>query len=105
MDVRAGGAVLHPGLPGLTEAHEAGIVHRDLKPENLMVVHRREARAREGSRLRSREAARAGAEERGISSGGQVIGTPYYMAPEQVAARISTRAPISTAWARRCTGC
>ena len=44
---------------GLTEAHDAGIVHRDLKPENLMVVHRRDVGAREDSRLRSREAARA----------------------------------------------
>jgi serine/threonine-protein kinase len=69
---------------GLTEAHEAGIIHRDLKPENLMVVHRRDSEHAKVldfglAKLRERDA-----EARAISSGGQVIGTPYYMAPEQV---------------------
>jgi hypothetical protein len=70
---------------GLTEAHEAGIVHRDLKPENLMVVRRRDgvehAKVLDFGLAKLRE---RGATERAISSGGQVIGTPYYMAPEQV---------------------
>jgi serine/threonine-protein kinase len=69
---------------GLSEAHEAGIIHRDLKPENLMVVHRRDqehAKVLDFGLAKLRE---RGAEARAISSGGQVIGTPYYMAPEQV---------------------
>ncbi|HEX4404272.1 MAG TPA: serine/threonine-protein kinase [Polyangia bacterium] len=68
----------------LTEAHDHGIIHRDLKPENLM-VHRR----RDGSehvkvldfglaKLRERD------ETSSITTGKQVLGTPYYMAPEQV---------------------
>jgi eukaryotic-like serine/threonine-protein kinase len=69
---------------GLTEAHEAGIIHRDLKPENLMVIHRRDSEHAKVldfglAKLRERDG-----EARAISSGGQVIGTPYYMAPEQV---------------------
>jgi serine/threonine-protein kinase len=69
---------------GLSEAHEAGIVHRDLKPENLMVVHRRDGSEHVKvldfglAKLRER------ADAAGISSSGQVLGTPYYMAPEQV---------------------
>jgi serine/threonine protein kinase len=72
---------------GLTEAHEAGVVHRDLKPENLMVVQRRDGAEHVKvldfglAKLRERAGDPQGAAP---SSGGQVLGTPYYMAPEQV---------------------
>src|SRR4029079_19012841 len=68
----------------LTEAHDHGIIHRDLKPENFMVQRRRD-----GSeylkvldfglaKLRERDEVAA------VTSGKQILGTPYYMAPEQV---------------------
>jgi serine/threonine-protein kinase len=69
---------------GLSDAHEAGIVHRDLKPENLMVVKRRDGTEHVKvldfglAKLRERT------DGAGVSSQGQVLGTPYYMAPEQV---------------------
>ncbi len=72
---------------GLVEAHEVGIVHRDLKPENLMVVKRRDGSEHVKildfglAKLRERP---ADSDRSSVSSGGQVIGTPYYMAPEQV---------------------
>jgi serine/threonine-protein kinase len=73
----------------LTEAHEAGIIHRDLKPENLMVVSRRDGEHVKVldfglAKLRERHVELDGIEAGAISSGNQVLGTPYYMAPEQV---------------------
>jgi serine/threonine-protein kinase len=72
---------------GLIDAHEAGVVHRDLKPENLMVVRRRDG----SEHVKVLDFGLAKLRERAtdpghsaVSSGGQVIGTPYYMAPEQV---------------------
>lgn len=68
----------------LTEAHDTGIIHRDLKPENLMLIRRRDGTEHAKvldfglAKLRDRQEAAA------ITSGGQVVGTPYYMSPEQV---------------------
>ncbi|MBC8133815.1 MAG: serine/threonine protein kinase, partial [Deltaproteobacteria bacterium] len=72
----------------LTDAHEAGVIHRDLKPENIVVVSRRDGAAHAKvldfglAKLRERN---DGAE---ITSRGQVIGTPYYMSPEQVRSEV-----------------
>jgi len=62
---------------GLAEAHRLGIVHRDLKSANIMID-------REGSaRIMDFGIAR-GAETKGLTERGTLVGTPEYMAPEQV---------------------
>jgi eukaryotic-like serine/threonine-protein kinase len=81
--------LVHQACEGVHAAHLAGIVHRDLKPENLIVT------ARDGAPflkvldfgISKFDSARTGA--LGITTEGSVMGTPYYMSPEQVLASTS----------------
>jgi serine/threonine protein kinase len=61
---------------GLNEAHTQGIVHRDLKPENIMVDANGNVKIMDFGIARSMEAA--------TRMTGSMVGTPQYMAPEQV---------------------
>jgi serine/threonine-protein kinase len=65
---------------GVHEAHRAGILHRDLKPSNIM-VERGEDGALSPYVMDFGLARNAGAE--GATETGAVLGTPWYMAPEQ----------------------
>jgi serine/threonine-protein kinase len=68
----------------LQEAHEAGVVHRDLKPENVIVS--RTTRGRDFSKVLDFGLAKLGARETpaNVTDRTQIVGTPYYMAPEQI---------------------
>src|SRR5271170_5488167 len=61
---------------GLKEAHAQGIVHRDLKPENVMIDSNGNVKIMDFGIARSMEA--------GTRLTGSMVGTPAYMAPEQV---------------------
>ena len=64
---------------GLAYAHQRGVVHRDIKPANL-IVHR------ESGRLKILDfgIARPTVKDTGLTQLGTRLGTPRYMAPEQV---------------------
>jgi hypothetical protein len=60
----------------LVAAHEAGIVHRDLKPDNLMVLPGDRIKVCDFGIARDLTAST-------ITSPGDILGTPPYVAPEQ----------------------
>jgi eukaryotic-like serine/threonine-protein kinase len=63
---------------GLSAAHRAGVIHRDLKSANVMLVGDRAVVTDFGL-------ARASiASERTITNTGDILGSPGYMAPEQI---------------------
>jgi serine/threonine-protein kinase len=71
-------------LSGLVPAHEQGIVHRDIKPENVFLTRRVGCppivKLLDFGVSKMIGVAR---EELALTRTGMVMGTPYYMAPEQ----------------------
>lgn len=74
--------ILRQACRALAYAHEQGVIHRDVKPANLFLDH-----ARDGSvRVRVLDFGIAKWLESGseLTQTGAMLGTPHYMAPEQV---------------------
>jgi serine/threonine-protein kinase len=65
---------------GLAAIHEAGVVHRDLKPANIMRDAAGRVRLLDFGIAKVMDAPL----EEGITTIGQVVGSPEYMSPEQV---------------------
>ncbi len=70
----------------LAAAHATGIVHRDVKPDNVMILDSGRAKVLDfGIARREREASPREAEALAtLTAPGAVVGTPAYLAPEQI---------------------
>ena len=70
-------------LEALEYAHEHSVVHRDIKPENIMLSGRHAVVLDFG--VAKAVSASTGTAAMGMTGLGMAIGTPAYMAPEQIA--------------------
>ncbi|MFP6684191.1 MAG: serine/threonine-protein kinase [Polyangiaceae bacterium] len=72
-------------LGALEAAHVKGVMHRDLKPENIFLVETRPGTKTIAKLLDFGISSYldGGPEDRRLTRSGMVMGTPYYMAPEQ----------------------
>jgi HEAT repeat protein/tRNA A-37 threonylcarbamoyl transferase component Bud32 len=81
-------AIMQQTLDALAAAHDLGIVHRDIKPENILVV------PLEGGGVKVKildfgiaKSVGLGPEGERLTRAGSVMGTPEYIAPEQIRGR------------------
>jgi serine/threonine-protein kinase len=78
---------------GLEYAHRQGVLHRDLKPANLLLD------ADDSPKIADFGLARLDANDSGLTSTGHVMGTPHYLAPEQLGGDPTKVGPASDVYA------
>jgi serine/threonine-protein kinase len=91
LDARQVIQLLLPAMRGVAAAHKTGVIHRDLKPDNIFLCRESDGGYREPKVLdfgiskvqSSGTEAQAGSNLR-LTRTGAVMGTPYYMSPEQI---------------------
>jgi len=79
--------LLLPALRGVAAAHRQGVIHRDIKPDNIFLCRSPEGKPREAKVLDfgiSKVSSRNGQLNPRLTRTGTLMGTPYYMSPEQI---------------------
>jgi eukaryotic-like serine/threonine-protein kinase len=73
--------ILAQVLRPLAAFHKAGVIHRDLKPDNIMLCQ-----SDIGEQVKLLDFGIAKVSGSSLTATGQMVGTPHYMAPEQITA-------------------
>jgi tRNA A-37 threonylcarbamoyl transferase component Bud32 len=81
---------------GLQHAHERGLIHRDIKPSNLLLTKEGTVKILDMGLVRLGACPETGHADTDLTHSGVMMGTPAYMAPEQVfdARNVDGRADI-----------
>jgi serine/threonine-protein kinase len=90
-----GAAIVMELLSGIAHAHAAGVIHRDVKPENVLIEHRPVTSGPTSGTAETDRGDRVAVkltdfgiakllDAQGVTSTGQVLGSPAHMAPEQI---------------------
>ncbi|MHC4600308.1 MAG: bifunctional serine/threonine-protein kinase/formylglycine-generating enzyme family protein [Planctomycetota bacterium] len=81
--------IIRETAKGLAFAHSRGIVHRDIKPDNIMLNNDGRIQVADFGLARDVEASSS------LSGSGEIVGTPYYISPEQIDCQdVDSRADI-----------
>jgi serine/threonine protein kinase len=77
-DLRSLLRLLEQAARGIHHAHQKGVIHRDIKPQNILVTRTGELKVADFGLAHLLDS------DPGLTGTGAVLGTPLYMAPEQV---------------------
>ncbi len=80
----------------IQHAHGQGVLHRDLKPSNVLLDREGEPHVTDFGLAKGME---AGSLDQRLTGSGGIVGTPAYMAPEQVSGRRGSVSPASDVYA------
>src|SRR3546814_16124801 len=93
MDPRKALALLEPVLAALRAAHQAHLIHRDIKPENVLIAPDGRVKVADFGLAKA-----ISADTQHTATGGVLIGTVSYLAPELVIdGRADVRADVYAA--------